>query len=56
MYFQPVLTKCKSPKNRPDQTRPDLQLSKNVTTPYEIATCSYDPYTKLNDENYIEFF
>ena len=44
MYFQPVLKKCKLPKNRPDQTRPAL---KSVTTLYEIATYSYDPYTKL---------
>ena len=42
--------------DRPDRTGPDItfysnqQLSKNVPTPYEIATYSYDPYTKLNDK------
>ena len=26
--------------------------SKSVTTPYEIGTCSYDPYTNLNHQDY----
>ena len=29
--------------------------SKSVTTAPKFATCSYDPYTKLNDENYNQF-
>ena len=33
----------------------ETELSKNVTNPYRFATCLYDPYTKLNDENYSQF-
>ena len=43
--FSACVDKVQITKNRPDQTRPAL---KSVTTPYEIATYLYDPYTKLN--------
>ena len=32
------------------------RCQKTSPTPYEIGTCSYGSYTKLNDENYNRFF
>ena len=65
MYFQPVLTKCKSPNNRPDQTQPTAVKKRDnpvwnchlghASMTHKIFGFRTGPDTKINDENYNQF-